>query len=284
MDTPDVIDLTHLQNTNIETMITSLTKMSIDFGLKLLAAGIILSAGMWLANKFTRHIRRVMEYRKLEPSLQTFLGSFVSIVSKIFVIIIALTTVGVQMTSIVAVLGAASLAVGMALSGTLQNMAGGLVILLFKPFKVGDTITTAAGQSGVVKKIMIFTTELHTFDNQVIFMPNGALSNGVITNMSRESLRRTDINVAISYGDYVDVARRAILELLAADSRVFNDTPPVVFVAGLGDCAVNLTVRYWTSYADMYSVMADLQESIYNTLPKKKIHFPFPQMDVHITK
>ena len=188
------------------------------------------------------------------------------------------------MTSIVAVLGAASLAIGMALSGTLQNLAGGLVILLFKPFKVGDTILTAAGQMGVVKKIMIFTTELHTFDNQVIFMPNGALSNGVITNMSRESLRRTDLSVSISYGDDIDAARRAILAIIKKDKRIFDDIAPTVFVANLGDSAVVLTVRYWTSYADMYAVMADLQENIYNTLPKKKIHFPFPQMDVHITK
>ncbi len=284
METVEIADLANLKDTNWETMLTSLSKMAVDFGLQLLAAVLILTVGMWLAKRFTRHIRRIMKLRNLEPSLQTFLGSFVSIISKIFVVIIALTTVGVQMTSIVAVLGAASLAVGMALSGTLQNLAGGLVILLFKPFRVGETILTASGQMGVVKKIMIFTTELHTFDNQVIFLPNGALSNGEITNMSREPRRRTDLTVGISYGDDVDAARRAILAIIKKDKRITNDSTPTVFIKELGDSAVVLTVRYWTTYADMYTVMADLQEAIYTTLPKKKIHFPFPQMDVHVIK
>ena len=159
------------------------------------------------------------------------------------------------MTSIVAVLGAASLAIGMALSGTMQNFAGGIIIMFLKPFKVDDIITTADGKTGVVKKIMIFTTEIHTFDNQVVLLPNGALSNSQIINLSMTETRRAELSVAISYGDNIDVARKEILG-----------------------------VRYWTAAVDMLPSRGDMMEQIYNKLPKKKIHFPFPQMDVHVKK
>lgn len=271
---------------NLQTVFSTLGEKAVDFGLKMVAAIVVFSIGMWIANRVTRSFRRGMARRELEPSLQSFLGSFIGILLKIFVVVIVLTTVGVQMTSIVAVLGAASLAVGMALSGTLQNFAGGIVLLLFKPFRVGDTIETGEGKMGVVKKIMIFTTELHTFDNQVVFLPNGALSNGTITNLSDGALRRTDLTVGISYGDSVATARKEILAILKKDKRVLQKTTqaPVVFVASLDDSAVTLTVRFWTKYDDMYATAADVLEVIYETLPKKKVHFPFPQMDVHVIK
>ena len=155
---------------------------------------------------------------------------------------------------------------------------------MFKPFRVGDTVETASGKVGVVKKIMIFTTELHTFDNQVVFLPNGALANGIITNLSHGKNRRTDLTVSISYGDSVDAARRAILEIVKKDKRILKTPEPVVFVSSLSDSSVDLVLRFWTSYTDMYPVMADINEQIYAVLPKKKVHFPFPQMDVHIVK
>ena len=188
------------------------------------------------------------------------------------------------MISIVAVLGAASLAVGMALSGTMQNFAGGIIIMFLKPFKVDDIITTADGKTGVVKKIMIFTTEIHTLDNQVILLPNGALSNSQITNLSMTDTRRADLSIAISYGDNIDVARKEILAIIKADKRVLKTPEPVVFVADLADSAVVLGVRYWTKSADMLPSRGDMMEQIYNKLPKRKIHFPFPQMDVHVKK
>ena len=274
----------NVEPSRIDDAIQSLIQAAVDFGLKMLVAVLILCGGIWLANKITRSMKRVMEMRKFDPSLQSFLGSFVNILLKIFVFIIVLTTVGVQMTSIVAVLGAASLAVGMALQGTLQNFAGGIVILMFKPFRVGDTVETASGKVGVVKKIMIFTTELHTFDNQVVFLPNGALANGIITNLSNGKNRRTDLTVSISYGDSVDAARRAIMEIVKKDKRILKTPEPVVFVSKLSDSSVDLVLRFWTSHTDMYAVMADMNEQIYATLPKKKVHFPFPQMDVHIVK
>lgn len=265
-------------------LIQNLLGGAVDFCFKLIAAIAILMVGMWVANKITRSVKFAMEKKKLEPSLVSFISSFINILLRIFVIIIVLTTVGVQMTSIVAVLGAGALAVGMALSGTFQNFAGGIIILFLKPFKVGDVIQTASGRTGTVKKIMIFTTELHTFDNQVVFIPNGPLANGEITNLSDRGNRRAEVKIAISYGDDVDAARRAILSVVAKDKRILNTPAPSVFVSDLGDSAVVLTVWYWVKFADYYSTMGDLRESLYKELPRKKVHFPFPQMDVHIKK
>lgn len=267
-----------------QNLIQSMLGGAIDFCLKLIAAVAILWAGMWIAKRITRSVKFAMERRELEPSLVTFISSFINILLRVFVIIIVLTTVGVQMTSIVAVLGAGALAVGMALSGTFQNFAGGIIILFLKPFKVGDVIQTASGRMGTVKKIMIFTTELHTFDNQVVFIPNGPLANGEIINLSDTPNRRAEIQIAISYGDNVDAARKVILSVLSKDKRVMKTPAPVVFVSDLGDSAVVLSVRYWTKFADNFDSMGDLREALYRELPKKKIHFPFPQMDVHIQK
>ena len=280
----EVLDKLEIETSSIEAILSSLGEIVVSFGLKLVSAIAILVIGIWLSNRLMRTLRRAMEKRKFDASLSSFLFSFINILLKVFVVIICLTTVGVQMTSIVAVLGAASLAVGMALSGTLQNFASGIVILLFKPFKVGDTIETATGKVGIVKKIMIFTTELHTFDNQVVYLPNGALANGEITNMSDGAIRRNDLNLSIAYGDKVDVARRVILDLLKKDKRVMQSPEPIVFVKNLGDSGVELVVRYWSKYSDVLSSSMDLLELIYETLPKKKISFPFPQMDVRITK
>lgn len=269
----------------LKSLIESLGKSAIAFGFKIMAAIAIFVVGMWLAKKIVRSVNFAMTERKVDASLKSFTISFLNIAVKVIVVIVVLATVGVQMTSIIAVLGAASLAVGMALSGTLQNIAGGVVILFFKPFRVGDTIETASGQTGIVKKIMIFTTELHTFDNQVIFLPNGALANGVITNLSHGELRRTDLQIGISYGDSVDVARKVILDILSKDNRVLSSpSEPTVTISELGDSAVVLNVRYWTAYLDMAGTKNSVIEAIYNTLPKKKVSFPFPQMDVHIVK
>ena len=277
-------EILNIETSSIDAALESLIQSMVRFGTKLLVAVLILIFGIWLSNKITRSFKKMMKLREFDPSLQSFLGSFVNILLKSFVFIIVLTTVGVQMTSIVAVLGAASLAVGLALQGTLQNFAGGIIILLLKPFRVDDIIETASGKVGVVKKIMIFTTELHTFDNQVVFLPNGALANGIITNMSNGTNRRTDLSISISYGDDVAAARAAILSVLKKDKRIIASPAPTVFVSSLADSAVVLTVRFWTHYADMYAVAADINEQLYMTLPKKKIHFPFPQMDVHIVK
>ena len=265
-------------------MIASFSGMAVDFGLKLIAAVVVLIGGMWIAKRLSNSFKRILVRRNAEPSVISFLGSFMNIVLRVLVVIISLATVGVQMTSIVAVLGAASLAIGMALSGTMQNFAGGIIIMFLKPFKVGDIITTSDGKTGIVKKIMIFTTEIHTFDNVVILLPNGALSNSQITNLSMTDTRRADLSVAISYGDNIDTARKEIIAIIKSDKRVLKNPEPVVFVADLSNSAVILGVRYWTASDDMLPSRGAMMEEIYKKLPKKKIHFPFPQIDVHVKK
>jgi len=273
-----------MQNITLDSLVKTLGQMVVDFGGRLFAALLIWIIGFWVVKKIVASISFAMKARKVEPSLASFLTSFLSITFKVFVVVIILTTLGVQMTSIVAVLGAASLAVGMALSGTLQNVAGGVIILLFKPFRVGDAIITSDGKSGVVKKIMIFTTQMNTFDNQVLFLPNGTLANGVITNLSMGKKRRTDLSVGVSYGDDVERARKLVLKMLEKDKRVLKDPAPVVLLSSLDDSAVTLKIRYWTSFDDLYPTQADILETIYKEFPKNKLNFPFPQMDVHVKK
>lgn len=276
---PDKIQASALE---LKTLISSATGMVVDFGLKFIAAVLVLVGGMWLAKRLSGAFKRVLVRRELDPSFVSFMSSFVNILLRIFVIIISLATVGVQMTSIVAVLGAASLAIGMALSGTMQNFAGGILIMFLKPFKVGDVIEVASGKVGVVKKIMIFNTEVHTLDNQVVLLPNGALANGQIVNMTNNGTRRTDLTIDISYGDSVDIARKEILAILDGEKRVLKKPEPVVFVNDLAASSVQLVVRYWTHTGDVADCRGVILEEIYKRLPKKKIHFPFPQMDVYV--
>ena len=257
---------------------------SVTFGIKLLTGIVILIIGLWLAKRFTHSFRKVLVLRKVEPSLQSFLVSLVSIILKILVIVIVLTTVGVEMTSIIAVLGAASLAIGMALSGTLQNFAGGVVILLFKPFKVDDFIETEKGYSGTVLEILIFTTRLKTVDNKIIYLPNGSLANGVITNYNQEGMRRTDCSYSISYGNDMTTARKVLLDLLSKDTRIIRNPEPVVFLQTLEDSSVKITARFWVDTADLHDVQCDLNELVYDEFSKHGLQFPFPQMNVHLEK
>ncbi len=271
-------------NMTLDSLIAKLGQIVAEFGTRLIGVIAIWIIGFWVVKKIVASISFAMKKHEVEPSLASFTQSFLSITLKVFVFIIILTTLGVQMTSIVAVLGAASLAVGMALSGTLQNVAGGMVILLFKPFRVGDAIVTADGKTGIVKKIMIFTTELHTFDNQVLYLPNGALSNGVITNLSQGKNRRTDLTVGISYGDDVERARKTALKILSKDKRVLKKPEPEIILTSLDDSSVTLIIRYWTTFEDLLPAKAEILEAIYREFPKNKLNFPFPQMDVHVKK
>lgn len=273
-----------IKTDSLESIATSLGQMVVNFGSKLVAAILILIFGIWLANKLTNGLKRLLEQRKIEGSLQSFFISFINILLKILVVIVVLTTIGVHMTSIIAVLGAASLAIGMALSGTLQNVAAGIIILMFKPFKVGDVIEISTGESGVVKKIMLFTTEVQTFDNQVVFFPNSSLANGVITNLSRGGLRRTDLKIGISYGTKIETVRKILLGILSKEKRILKNNPPEIFVNDLGDNAVIIIIRYWTKYEDLQSVKSELLETIYKELPARKINFPFQQVDVRLLK
>ena len=176
-----------------------------------------------------------------------------------------------------------ALAIGMALSGTAQNFAGGVMILLMKPYRVGDYIS-AQGQSGTVRDIKLFSTVITTADNQTIYIPNNSIATAIIDNYSTADLRRVDWSVGISYGDDVDVARKAVLAMLAADSRILKDPEPVVWVAALADSSVNLTIRAWVKNSDYWNVFFEHNEEFYKELPKHGLSFPFPQMDVHVKK
>lgn len=270
--------------TKLESKIENFIDSAIHFGLKLLIAVTILAVGLWLVKKITKSVKNMMETRNVDPSLRTFLSSLINILLKMLVIIIVLATVGIEMTSIIAILGAASLAIGMALSGTLQNFAGGVVILLFKPFEVGDLIEAQSGHMGYVQAILIFTTRMRTFDNKIVYLPNGALANGVITNHTKEKRRRVDEIFGITYGDDIMKARELMLKLLAEDERVHKDPAPLIRIRNLSESSVDIQVRFWVNFEHYYKIKYELREIVYNEFPKHGLSFPFPQLDVHIEK
>lgn len=254
----------------------------IKFGLKLLAVAVIVFIGRWLIGKVDRFLKRIFERKDVEISLAGFLRNIVKVVLYLIVFLLAIGTLGIKTTSFAAILAAVSLAIGMALSGTLQNFAGGVIILLLRPFKVGDYIQ-AQGFEGTVKSIQLFNTLLNTADHKTILLPNGALSTGSINNYSSETRRRVDIKIGLAYGNDIAEARRVILELLAKESRILKDTEPKIIVTSLGDSAVNVDVRVWVEKADYWDVLFSLNEQIYNTImAHPNLEFPFPQLDVHV--
>ncbi|MBD99635.1 MAG: mechanosensitive ion channel protein MscS [Verrucomicrobia bacterium] len=250
---------------------------------KLIGAIITLIIGMWVIKRLTNFVKKAMEKRDVDASLRPFLAGIISSLLKVILIISVLSMVGIAMTSFIAILGAVGLAVGMALSGTLQNFAGGVIILLLKPFKVGDWID-AQGYSGTVNSIQIFNTILKTPDNKTIIIPNGGLSTSAMTNYSTEETRRVDWTFGIGYGDKIEDARAILLEILGADSRVFKDPAPFVKVSELADSSVNLATRVWVKSEDYWAVYMETMESVYNEFNSRGINIPFPQMDVHVHK
>ena len=264
---------------------TELTDFAMDFvmtyGPKLLGAIVALIIGLWIIGWILRVIKRVMTKANVDESLRPFLKSLIGAVLKVMLGISIMTMLGIEMTSFIAILAAAGLAVGMALSGTLQNFAGGVMILLFKPYKVGDFIE-AQGYMGSVKEIQIFVTILTTGDNKTIIIPNGPLSNGSLTNFSTQENRRVDWTFGIAYGDDINKAKDIIRNILEADERVHKD--PAVFIAlgAMADSSVNLTVRVWVAAPDYWGVFFDTNEKVYHAFNAGGINIPFPQMDVHV--
>lgn len=256
-------------------------EMLTQYGMNLLGALATLVIGLYVVKIIASVVRTLMIRGNVDPSLRTFLSSLVSILLKILVYISAISVLGVEMTSFVALLGAAGLAVGMALSGTLQNFAGGVMILMFKPYKVGDVIE-AQGYTGTVNEIQIFITVLTTFDNKTILIPNGPLANGSLTNYSTQETRRVDWTFGIAYGDDVDTAYGVIDRLVAADTRILGDPVPFRAVVALADSSVNIVVRVWVKSADYWPVFFQMNEEVYKAFPKAGISIPFPQRDVHI--
>ena len=251
--------------------------------LKIVLALLIYAAGRWIIRRIVRVLDAVLERRQIDVSLRSFLRHTMRVVFSLLLILSVIQTLGVNVTSIIALFASATLAVGMALSGTAQNFAGGVMILLMKPYRVGDYIS-AQGQSGTVKEIKLFSTVILTADNQTIYIPNNTIATAIIDNYSTAELRRVEWTVGISYGDDVDVARRTILELLEADPRVERSPAPGGWVAALAASAGDLSVRAWVKNADYWNVFFEYNEKMYKTLPEKGIGFPFPQMDVHVKR
>lgn len=274
--------VTKITETDYTELINTLLSQAVWVALKIFLALLLYMVGRLLTRWILRIMDRSFERRDVEASLRSFLRSMVKAVMTILVILASVQTLGINTTSFLAIFASAGLAVGMALSGTLQNFAGGVILLLLRPYRVGDYIT-AQGQSGTVKNIGLFSTQLSTGDNRIIYVPNSAISTDVVDNYSQATNRRLDWNIAISYGDDIDVARETILAMLAADKRALTEpAAPMVAVKELGDNAVVLLVRCWTANSDYWGLFWDMNERIYKELPKKGINFPFPQLDVHI--
>jgi len=260
-----------------------ITDFVVIYGMRLVAAIAVLIIGLTLVSIIRGFANRLMEKSKVDPGLRSFLSSLISILLKVLVYITALTQLGIEMTSFVAILGAAGLAVGLALSGTLQNFAGGVMILLFKPFKVGDFVE-AQGFSGTVKEIQIFITILTTPDNKTILLPNGPVATGSLINFSSQPTRRVDWTFGIAYGDDIDTAYAVIKRLIEADERILKEPEPFMALHSLGDSSVNIVVRAWVNAADYWGVHFKMNEEVYRCFDKEGLSIPFPQMDVHVHK
>ena len=226
-------------------------------------------------------MNKILTKREVDASLTTFVRSLVSITLNLLLVIVIIGILGIETSSFIALFASAGVAVGMALSGTLQNFAGGVMILLFKPFKVGDFIE-AQGQSGTVREIQIFNTILTTADNKVIIIPNGGLSTGLMKNYSKEPTRRVDWEFGIAYGDDYTKAREVLARLLDADSRVLKEPAYFIALTSLGASSVNIVVRAWVNSADYWGVYFDMNEKVYKTFAQENLNIPFPQMDIHL--
>ena len=269
-----------VQNGKVTELIQQLIELGVQAGKSILVALLIFVVGRFLVKLINKLVAQMMERRKVEPTIASFVKSFVNILLMVLLVITVVSALGVNTTSFAALLASAGVAVGMALSGNLQNLAGGILLLLFKPYKVGDYIS-AQGVEGVVKAIQIFHTVLTTVDNKEIFVPNGALSSGSVVNFSKNELRRVDQTVTVEYGTDVEAVRQAVLDIAKADPRVLTDPAPFVALSALADSSVNFTVRFWVKSADYWGVFFDTNRKVYEEFNRRGIQFPFPQIQVH---
>lgn len=247
----------------------------INAGSNLLTAILILVVGFWFAGILSKLVKKAMQKSNVDPGLISFIGSFISLGSKIMVVITAITQVGIQMTSFITVIGAAGLAIGMAFSGTLSNFAGGIMILVLKPFKVGDTIN-AQGQQGTVKEIQIFNTYLNSADNKVIILPNGPVANGSIVNISREEKRRLEFSFPLAYGSDINLAFKTIENLLISEDRVLKTPSYLIAINDMNETGLNITIKAWVNHNDYNIVLFKLNKEIYQEFNFAGINFVNP--------
>lgn len=255
----------------------------VEAGKAVLLAVAIFVVGRFVINLINKVLARLLDRRQIDPSIKSFVKSFVNILLTLLLIITVVSALGVDTTSFAALLASCGVAVGLALSGNLQNLAGGLIILLFKPFKVGDFIE-AQGSIGSVKEIQIFHTIITTVDNKEVFIPNGALSSGSVTNYSQNAFRRVDITVGVDYGEDIDKVRRVLEGLIAADERIENDPKHDILLSSLSASSVDIQLRLWVKAENYWGVYFGMNEAIYNEFNRQGINFPFPQLTVHSGK
>ena len=266
---------------NVSGYADQLIAMAVEWGPKVLLALVVLIIGLWIIKKVVQGVNAGLERSNTDATLAKFLGSMVSIILKVLLFVSVAGMVGIETTSFIAILGAAGLAIGLALQGSLANFAGGVLILLFRPYKVGDFID-AQGVSGSVAEIQIFNTVIRTPDNKRIIVPNGAISNGIITNFSAEATRRVDMVFGIGYDDDIGKAKATLKRILSEDERIHADPEPFVVVSALADSSVNFTVRVWVDAANYWGVFFDTTEKVKLVFDQEGISIPYPQQDVHI--
>jgi small conductance mechanosensitive channel len=271
-----------MSEVDLKNISEKLIELAFDKGPSIVLALITLALGWWGINLLTKFFKKAMTKSNSDISQLThFFGKFINLALKILLLVSVASMLGVETTSFLTVLGAAGLAIGLALQGSLANFAGGILIIFFKPFKVGDYVETSGG-TGTVSRIDLLHTVLNTPDNKVIIVPNGQLSNNSVTNYSMKEIRRLDFNIGVSYNANIKQAREIILQIFQEEQRVLKDPAPVVFLTSLDDSSVNLSTRVWVNTSDYWPVSFEYLEKIKAELDKNNIEIPFPQRDIHI--
>ncbi len=268
----------------LESVWQSFVEGSITLGGRIVGAMIILVIGKLIINWLNRLFAALLTKQRVEPSVQSFLKSTVNILLIVMLALAVIGKLGVEITGFAALLASAGVAIGMALSGNLQNFAGGLIILIFRPYKVGDYIDSDTGASGTVQEIQIFHTVLKTGDNKIVYAPNGNMSNSVVTNYSQQDTRRVDFTFSMEYGEDYERVEQVLKDIIAADERILTDPEPFIRLGEMAASSVDITVRVWVKSDDYWAVHFDLKKAVYTTFTKLDISIPFPQMVVHQAK
>ena len=274
-----------LSTTPASDLFTEFLDKMVTFGLKVLAALVLYTVGVWIIRRIKKAISRIFERKGTEAAIASFVQSITSIALTVILIIVTVGVLGIDTTSIAALLAGGGMAIGLALNGTVQNFAGGIMILIFRPFKAGDYIETS-GYSGTVSEVTITSTKLVTPDNKVVIIPNGSISNNTINNYSHMPLRRLDLTVDVEYGTSEEHTKEVLLGILKADDRILSSqtgaSDPFVALSALKDSSIQFVIRVWVKSEDYWNVNFDLLAKIYNELPKNNIMFPYPKLDVNL--
>ena len=267
-------------NTEVNKYVDMAIQYGTEYGIKVIGAIAIFVIGKWIAHKLSGFIKKLMERGEIDTTLSAFIASVIDILLLIVVVLAAINNLGVNTTSFIAILGAAGLAIGLALQGTFGNIGAGVILILFRPFEVGNFVTVA-GESGTVEAITLFNTTLLTPDNKMILIPNSAVASGNITNFSKKEERRVDFVFGIGYDDDLKLAKTTLQEIIDTDTRILKDPASFIGVGELGDSSVNFTVRVWVKATDYWGVHFDTIEKVKLTFDEKGISIPYPQMDIH---